>query len=391
MSEDKTPSAPSENTAPEAKPPVQTEGAEPVKKITKPLKKPVLPGSGADKRARKPGPAGAGLGVYSTPGQSGFSATELIAVALTALWLGLVVIFYVFTDAEATETGTGALDLITKLLAIFLPVAVIWIGAVAARSARVMRAEATRLQAAIDGMRQTYVAQMQSGGNGVAPSVEQKLDQIAAAQKETEAALAQFTASHGLQSSSLPAVALAPAPQPPTNSQGQSALELGTPAEALDDPISIRDFIRALNFPENTDDHEGFAALRYALRDRRSAKLVQASQDILTLLSQDGIYMDDLRQEKVPAVFWRRFAEGVRGESIGRLGGVRDRSSLTLCAGRMRQDPVFRDAVHHFIRQFDESFIEFAKNASDDDIMAFSDTRTARAFMLLGKVAGTFD
>jgi len=389
MPEDK---APSEETSAPATRPVIAEGATasaetPILKPAAPAKKPrarVKPNS----RQRS---AAVNLGVYNKPGQNGVSATELIAVALTALWLGLVVVFYVFADTDSTDGSTGSLTLIMTLLAIFLPIAVIWIGAVAARSARIMRSESTRLQAAIDGMRQTYVAQIQSTGTGTKPTVEQKLDQIAAAQKETETALARFTASHLAGSGALPAVALAPAPQPPANHHGQTALELGTPAEALKMPISVSDFIRALNFPENIDDHEGFAALRHALQDRRSARLVQASQDILTLLSQEGIYMDDLRQEKVPAEYWRHFASGARGESIARLGGVRDRSSLTLSAGRMRQDPVFRDAVHHFIRQFDESFVEFAKNASDDDILAFSDTRTARAFMLLGRVAGMFD
>ena len=307
------------------------------------------------------------------------------------LWLGFVVVFYVFTDTGEGEQQSSGMEFIMTVLAIFLPIAVIWIGAVAARSARIMKAESARLQTAIDGMRQTYIAQVQHGGTGNGPTMEQKLDQIAAAQKETEYTLARFTASHLTDTGAMPAVAQAPAPQPPANSEGQRALELGTPAEALELPISVSDFTRALNFPENVDDHEGFAALRHALHDRRSARLVQASQDILTLLSQEGIYMDDLRQEKVPATYWRNFAAGERGDSISRLGGVRDRSSLTLTAGRMREDPVFRDAAHHFIRQFDLSFVEFVKNASDDDIMTFSDTRTARAFMLLGRVAGTFD
>lgn len=387
MSEDKDQITPSEvSPTPITKPPAAKGTAVAPPTPTTP------PGKTASTRTnRSPGSSqSVNLGVYNQPGQAGVSATELIAIALTMLWLGLVVIFYVFTDTEETSGQNGSLQLIMTLLAIFLPVAVIWIGAVAARSARVMKAEATRLQAAIDGMRQSYVAQAQSGG-AASPSLEQKLDQIAAAQKETETALARFTASHSADTSSLPAVALSPAPQPPTNQQGQSALELGTPAEALDAPLSIAAFVRAMNFPESADDHEGFTALRQALQDRHSARLVQASQDILTLLSQEGIYMDDLRQDKVPADYWRRFAAGERGETIAQLGGIRDRSSLTLSAGRMRQDPVFRDAVHHFIRQFDLSFIEFVKNAGDDDIMAFSDTRTARAFMLLGRVAGTFD
>jgi hypothetical protein len=56
----------------------------------------------------------------------------------------------------------------------------------------------------------------------------------------------------------------------------------------------------------------------------------------------------------------------------------------------MRQDPVFRDAAHHFLRRFDQMVVEFEKTASDQDLTALAETRTARAFMLLGRVAGTF-
>ena len=114
-------------------------------------------------------------------------------------------------------------------------------------------------------------------------------------------------------------------------------------------------------------------------------------QDVLTLLSQDGIYMDDLKPERAKPEVWRRFAQGERGQAISALGGVRDRSSLALTAGRMREDAVFRDAAHHFLRQFDRTFQEFEKNASDQDIAELAETRTARAFMLFGRVTGTFD
>ena len=60
-------------------------------------------------------------------------------------------------------------------------------------------------------------------------------------------------------------------------------------------------------------------------------------------------------------------------------------------AARMKQDTIFRDAAHHFLRRFDKSFSEFEEIASDSEIAALSGTRTARAFMLLGRVAGTFD
>ncbi|MGB1752204.1 MAG: hypothetical protein ACPHHU_05860, partial [Paracoccaceae bacterium] len=157
------------------------------------------------------------------------------------------------------------------------------------------------------------------------------------------------------------------------------------------DPLSIDDFIRALNFPETADDEEGFAALRRGLKDRETAILIQAAQDVLTLLSQDGIYMDDLRPDMARPDAWRQFAQGERGRKIAALGGIRDRSSLALTNGRMKQDTIFRDTAHHFLRQFDKVFSKFEKRATDADLSAFSDTRSARAFMLVGRVAGTFD
>ena len=136
---------------------------------------------------------------------------------------------------------------------------------------------------------------------------------------------------------------------------------------------------------------EDTAALRKALKDRQAAGLIQAAQDILTLLSQDGIYMDDLRPDRARSEIWRRFATGERGRQIAALGGIRDRSSLALSAGRMKQDPIFRDTAHHFLRRFDKMLAEFCESASDADIADLSDTRTARAFMLLGRVTGMFD
>jgi hypothetical protein len=101
--------------------------------------------------------------------------------------------------------------------------------------------------------------------------------------------------------------------------------------------------------------------------------------------------MDDLKPDRARPELWRRFAQGERGREIAALGGIRDRSSLALSAGRMRQDTVFRDAAHHFLRQFDKTFAEFEQNATDQEVAELAETRTARAFMLLGRVTGTFD
>ena len=226
--------------------------------------------------------------------------------------------------------------------------------------------------------------------SGVPPSegnVNKRRDQIAESQRKTETAIAMFTSSR-LAQSKRPHPAIA-APKPAEDEQ-QTVLELGTPLEVLAEPLKNEDFIKALHFPEDANDEAGFAALHRALADRNTNQLIQAAQDVLTLLSQDGNYMDDLRPDMARPEIWRRFAQGERGRTIAALGGIRDRSSLALTNVRMKNDPVFRDAAHHFLRLFDKGFAKFEDTATEAEISALSETRTARAFMLLGRVAGTF-
>ena len=315
-------------------------------------------------------------------------ASDIIALALSLLWLGGSAAFFLITRNQGAALPFDPVTFVLTLLAIALPVALIWVGASAAKSARIIREESARLQAAIDAMRHTYIEQQQTAAMHVRPSVEKKLDEIAAVQKQTEDRIATFT-------SIRPRTAL-PAPEPaaeaaPAGGDSQASLALGTPVEDMGPPLDVADFIRAVNFPENAEDRDGFRALRRALQDRNAAKLVRSAQDVLTLLSQDGIYMDDLRPDRARPEIWRRFAQGERGAAVASLGGVRDRSCLALSAGRMRQDPIFRDAVHHFLRQFDQTLTAFEAEASDQEINDLAETRTARAFMLLGRVSGTFD
>jgi hypothetical protein len=328
------------------------------------------------------------LGLYArSDGQSGLTVTEWVAAGLSVVWM-VAVVAYVWTGPQ----DTGSLGLVLTLLVVFLPLALIWAAVTTLRSVRALRGEAARLQATVDAMRNAYLASQQTAAASVRPSVERKLEELAASARQTETALATFTSRRdsGLTVASADRKAALAAPRAVAGEE-QPGLALGTPAEDLRAPLSVADFIRALQFPESADDKEGFRALRLALEDRTVAKLIRAAQDVLTLLSQEGIYMDDLKPDRTRPELWRKFATGERGRSIAALGGVRDRSSLALTAGRMREDPVFRDAGHHFLRTFDRTFAAFEAQASDSDLADLSDTRTARAFMLLGRVTGTFD
>lgn len=330
------------------------------------------------------------LGLYDKPKGEGVTAIEVIAIVLSLLWLGMAAAMFLMTGPEQMFAGEGgALWFILVMLAVFLPVAMIWVAATAARSSRVMREESQRLQVAIDAIRHAYVSQNQSRNAVNEPSVAKKLEEIAAAQRRTDAALSAFYSTRQMVETVTPKKQ--PAEAPVAGDDGQVALPLGTPAEELRAPLEREDFIRALNFPDTADDKDGFAALRRALKDRPTAQLIQAAQDVLTLMSHDGIYMDDLRPDLARPEVWRRFAAGERGRQVAALGGIRDRSSLALTAARMKSDPIFRDAVHHFLRLYDRMISDFAETATDSDLTEFSNTRTSRAFMLLGRVTGTFD
>lgn len=320
--------------------------------------------------------------LLSPPPRPMISVTEVIAAALSLFWLVMASVFFLVLPSSGEF---DSLKFVMVLLAVFLPVALIWVAAAAARSIRVMREESHRLQAAIDGMRQTYIKQQQSGMPIARPDVEKKLEEIAETARETSSALATFTSTRA----DPPRVSIS-AIKPKSSRDEQPKLALGTQMDELEPSLEHDDFISALNFPETAEDTAGFAALRRALKDRKAKALITAAQDVLTLLSQEGIYMDDLRHDRAKPEVWRRFAQGERGAAMAALGGVRDRSCLALTAARMREDTIFRDAAHHFLRKFDSMLLEFEQTASDAELAKLSTTRTALAFMLLGRVAGMF-
>ena len=319
---------------------------------------------------------------------SKLALSEMVALVLALIWVVAIISQLMFSPDGVM---TGPLSILMLLLMVFLPLALLWGIVSTARTIRALREEAARLQVAVDAMRHAYVVGQQGGPSGQ-PSVEKKLDEIAAAQRKTESALAMFTSRRDT-ALTVPSADRKAALTMPVKvaSDEQPALALGTPAEDLRAPLTVSDFVRALHFPESPEDKAGFRALRLALEDRKTSRLIRAAQDVLTLLSQEGIYMDDLKPERCRPEVWRRFASGERGREIAGLGGIRDRSSLALTASRMREDPVFRDAAHHFLRSFDKTFAEFEKNATDAELADLAETRTARAFMLLGRVTGTFD
>ena len=177
---------------------------------------------------------------------------EIGGIALSLIWV-LLILVYVLITPPGSETRT--LGLVMTLLMVFLPIALIWAVVITLRSIRELRAEAGRLQATVDAMRSSYVqtqAQIQAQPSGLKPSVERKIDEIAASTKEAETVLATFTsrrdASLSVPSADRKAALVSPRAEPAAE---EPTLALGTPAEDFRPPLSVNDFIRALQFPGN--------------------------------------------------------------------------------------------------------------------------------------------
>ncbi len=163
------------------------------------------------------------------------------------------------------------------------------------------------------------------------------------------------------------------------------------PAPAAADRLDWPTLVRALNFPRDPDDNEGFRALRTALRHHSLAQMLQAAEDVLSLLAQEGVFVDDFDLGDADPSAWRRFIAGTRGPEVDAVGTVRDPKVLDTAARMVTADPIFRDTALFFHRRFDAVLIEFASDADDAQLAALADTRSARAFMLLARLNGAFD
>ncbi|SHI81990.1 hypothetical protein [Wenxinia saemankumensis] len=332
-------------------------------------------------------------------GPDGATGIDRIAALLGAAW---VVLGLVLLVAGGDLTARG---LLTGLAAILGPGAVLGTAALLLRRQDESRAELRRLAATVEALQ--VPDRRERAPAAAAGEVERRLAEIAHAAKTTQAAMAALVSGRSGTPLAAPPRAARPAgpqktrqngrpaeaPQPEADIRGgeaQASLALGAAAAQVE-PLARPLFVRALNFPDHDGDAEGFAALRTALSDRKGRQLIQSAQDVLTLLSQDGIYVDDLAADRARPEIWRRFARGERGRAVAQLGGIHDRTAIAMVAARMREDLIFRDTAHHFLRHFDRMLVEFEDGAEDAELAQLATTRTARAFMLIGRATGAFD
>ena len=289
-----------------------------------------------------------------------------IGAVLTAIWLLMAGAFWLFgPDAQGQVSGLMRL---ASVLAVLLPVALIWMAVGLASAIAGLRAEAAELRLRLGQMREAAAR-----GGVVLPA--------AAAAPRANPQPAPPRPAPAARPTTAPSAA------PPTSDGRQTAMRFDAPASVA---VDSDDLIRALNFPEGPDDVETIAALRAVLRDHETSRVIRSAQDVVTLLSENGLYMDSLDPDAPSPELWRRFAQGVRGEAMHDMAAIHDEDALALTVAMLKGDEIFRDTAHHFLRHFDLMLTRTVSQLDDDQIRRLADTRSARAFMLLGRAANVF-
>ncbi len=304
---------------------------------------------------------------------------SMVAILATILWIVLCAVLFWSTDPLAIVLQAPLLQVVLAVSA-GLPAAMIWVVAFTMKNARISRRQNDRLLHAVRSVREAQAGQARRE-EPTDPGIQRKIGELADAQGRLEAALAQILDADRMTQpeSGKPAIFR-------RRAHGHAAYE-----QEESRPLTVAELIQAMNFPDTIDDMRGMAAYRRGLKDQTIGDLIRASEDILTLFSREAMYMDDLTANSTLPETWRKYAKGGRGQEIAELGEKIDRKCLELVDERMKQDSVFRDAAEHFLRKFDKTFSEMADHLSSQEIAALADTRTARAFRLVGKVEGLFD
>ncbi|MFN3274577.1 MAG: hypothetical protein ACK41U_07885 [Paracoccus sp. (in: a-proteobacteria)] len=300
-------------------------------------------------------------------------ALTTVGLALTGAWALLLLLFWVV--APGSDGARGGVTHLVVAMGVVLPVVLVWLAVSMARSIALLRAEAEDLRRRLDRMRKA----LPGGADDDAEDepADDAPEHAPALRDRTEAAAPR----------PLPPTAPPPARPRTPGDQRQAALRFDAPGSV---PVDAATLVRALNFPDGPDDHDAIEALRAALKDHENSRVLRAAQDVVTLLAGRDIYMDMLPPSPAPAAVWRRFADGQRGSAVAALGGIDDDATLDVVAEMLRQDEIFRDTAHHFLRHFDGLLTRLVPELDDTQIAVLADSRSARAFMVLGRLAGSF-
>lgn len=325
--------------------------------------------------------------------RSTFEGREIIVASiLSVVWVilfaGYGAGYFGLLGDIAEPRDAAFLEIIFFLIVLILPLAFVWLGSALIRRSFQIQDEARRLEREFRDLKTGGSAKNKSGisqpriKDSRVEALQQRVTELTKQIRQLETTVTSVRQIQAAMQTQASASA---------GGAGSKQKKSDSVSRDINDySMDWSDLLRALDFPRDEKDAEGFRALRLAKRDEDTGQLLRAAEDILNLLAQEGIYMDDLRPEIAPAYDWHMFAQGTRGSDVDTVGGIDAPEAMERIKEREKSDQIFRDSSLYFLRRFDIMLKSFAEGASDAQIQLLADTRTGRAFMLLGRAAGMF-
>ncbi|MEM1298051.1 MAG: hypothetical protein AAGH68_02135 [Pseudomonadota bacterium] len=155
-------------------------------------------------------------------------------------------------------------------------------------------------------------------------------------------------------------------------------------------PVNWTAATRALD--DDTGLNGAHSAVRAAAGDPDLAILLRQTSALAKALAEDKVHLEDLTLEHAPASLWHRYGMGERGPEIAVLGEVSDDITTALVRARLRGDMEFRTLAIRFADAYGRVLSRAAADLGPDPkLVEMAETRTGRAFVLLGGMVGAFN
>jgi hypothetical protein len=316
-----------------------------------------------------------------------------VGVVVSVAWVVLVFLYFAFSGQRLTEAFDTSIVGLLTMLAVVLPIVLIWTVALTAGTAAKLKKEARELR-----------SEMRTVSENLRVTSE-RLPQEQAEVAGQLKLIAEMTMQNDKRLKEIANNGVSAAPQVDVvdlnrtvfgdyqthKEETQITLPLSGQSNAALPPMSVDDLIAAFNFPDDANDKNGFRALRRAMEERKMRELLEGAQRVMSMLTEDGIFMDDLNPDRPVIAAWRKFSEGVRGPEVASVGAIKDKAVLGIARARMKTDPEFRESVLYFLRQFDEALTEYEPRLQNHELTDLASTRSARCFMVMARVSGAFD
>ncbi len=296
-----------------------------------------------------------------------------LAIILSALWAGFAII--VLLDRQTVIGLNVDADTLRNAVTLIGPILLIWLAAAYFGSSRNTRDHIWALHSELNSLRESLQPEAQREEDAF-----QEESLYPHAESEEHAELESPAETESSTESYEPDTPLA------SDAESEAQPEAAEPEYAVRISLPLDTLIRALSFADHEDDTEGFEAVDRAMDDEATAKLLEASQDVLHRLSALDIFVDNLTLDIAQPDVWRFHAANANKSEIATLGAVAETDVLGLVANLVEQDEQFSECAQNLVDQVNDQMMGIIGDADADQVAAFANSRTIRAFILLGNI-----